>query len=213
MPIPGGPPPSPSDCHYTVSPVERITMPLGESSVVLVETADHCAWTVQPGADWLSLNSPPGGIGTALINYTAAQNTASFTSSFREAPLMVRWEAETVGQNVWIRQMPRCAMIVMSPPGTTPVVTAAPNNGEFFLDVPAAGGRFPLWTLVEPPFSCPWSARSQAEWIDMEYPVFPTFYRGDGGFAFFVEANTTGVTRIGKIEVGEKFLTVTQPPQ
>lgn len=67
-------------------------------------------------------------------------------------------------------------------------------------------------TLVDPPFSCPWSAISEVNWITVTSPAYPTIQTGDGSLQFIVEPNTSGVERIGRIAVAEKFLIVIQPP-
>lgn len=69
-----------------------------------------------------------------------------------------------------------------------------------------------ITTLVDLPFSCPWSAISEVNWITVTYPAYPTIQRGDSELQFTVAPNTSGVERIGRIAVAEKFLIVIQPP-
>jgi glucose/arabinose dehydrogenase len=76
--------------------------------------------------------------------------------------------------------------------------------------VAAAGGPAEIWTLADPSFACPWSALSEVSWITVTFPAFPTIHHGDGSVQFTVEPNTSGVERIGRIRVAEKFLTVIQ---
>ena len=73
------------------------------------------------------------------------------------------------------------------------------------------GGDFEVWTLVDPPLSCQWSARSEVSWITVTSPAYPAFATGDGALFFTVAPNTTGAERTGRIQVAEKFLTVVQP--
>ena len=77
--------------------------------------------------------------------------------------------------------------------------------------VAAGGGATSIWTLADPAFSCPWSALSEASWITVTSPAYPTFAQGDGSMQFTVQPNTSGVQRVGQIRVAERILTVVQP--
>lgn len=73
------------------------------------------------------------------------------------------------------------------------------------------GGAVQVWTLVDPPLSCAWSARAEVSWITVTSPAYPAFATGDGALFFTVAPNSTGVERTGRIQVADKFLTVVQP--
>ena len=87
-------------------------------------------------------------------------------------------------------------------------------GGDTFTSVtaPPGGALVEIWTLVDPPLSCQWSARSEPSWITVTSPAYPTLATGDGALFFTVAPNTSGVERRGRIQVAEKFLTVVQLP-
>ena len=161
-----------------------------------------------PAAGWITLRSPMSGVGSTIIRYDVATNPTINANSFRAAPLMVRWDTPTAGQNVWIRQMPSCSILPIDL-----------RDDDFHLiglltaTAPASGGPSSFETLVDLPFSCPWSARSLDDWITVTFPAFPAFQRGDSGVHFVLEPNTTGVQRIGQIQLAEKILTIIQSAQ
>jgi glucose/arabinose dehydrogenase len=111
------------------------------------------------------------------------------------------------------------------PPGLAcsapaPVDTGACNilfmepepGGDLITSISTLGGDVVIWTLVDPPLSCEWSARSEVSWITVTSPAYPTFATGDGALSFTVAPNTSVVTRTGRIQVADKFLTVVQTP-
>ena len=102
------------------------------------------------------------------------------------------------------------------PPGILGSCNTALSSGSGFLDsigVAGAGETVHLFVLVEPTFSCRWSAISEVSWITLNTPAYPTFGQGDGDIRFTVQPNTTGAERIGRIVVAEKVLIVIQPAQ
>jgi hypothetical protein len=102
------------------------------------------------------------------------------------------------------------------PPGILGTCNTALSSGGGFLDsitVDGAGEAVHLFVLVEPTFSCLWSAISDVSWITLDSPAFPDFFPGDGDVRFTVQPNTTGAERIGHVLVAEKVLTVIQPAQ
>jgi glucose/arabinose dehydrogenase len=111
------------------------------------------------------------------------------------------------------------------PPGLAcsapaPVDTGACNilfmepepGGDLITSISTLGGNLEVWTLVDPPLSCQWSARSEVSWITVTSPSYPVFATGDGTLFFTVAANISGVERTGRIQVADKFLTVVQLP-
>jgi hypothetical protein len=188
-------------CQYEVTPVERIALPLAETASFSIDTPAGCPWRIENVPDWVTVKAARNGTGSATITYDIAPHPGAVSNVLREAPVEVRWDAPTAGQNVWVRQMPRCAMLVYDPVAKTNIQTYR---------IGAAGGRVALWTLVDSPFSCQWSARSETDWISFHYPKFPEISRGDGGIAFEVTPNLTGAERTGRVQVAEVYLTVIQ---
>jgi len=190
-------------CEYKVSPVEALAMPLGDRGEFTITTPAACPWTVTTEAGWVTIRPPMAGSGSVTIRYDVAPRVERFVNTLRETPIKVRWVGATAGQNVWVRQLPVCSIQIMEPrAGGKPVESLA---------VGAAGETASLWTLVDPPFSCPWTARSEVSWITVISPAYPALRRGDGAVQFSVEANNTGAERRGRIEIAEKFVTIVQP--
>lgn len=64
-------------CSYTLSGPGRAykVSPTGETlDSVLLETADHCPWTVTASASWIRLEGPRSGVGHAPIPFTVVNN-------------------------------------------------------------------------------------------------------------------------------------------
>lgn len=190
-------------CQYRVTPVEALAMPLGDRGSFTITTSAACPWTAATEADWVTLRSPLAGSGSATIRYDVSPNPQRFVSTLRETPIKVRWVSATAGQNVWVRQLPVCTILILEP--------RAGGRQVETLTVGAGGETASLWTLVDPAFSCPWTARSEVSWITVISPAHPTLARGDGSVRFSVEGNNTGAERRGRVEVGEKFVTILQP--
>ena len=107
----------------------------------------------------------------------------------------MRWPTVTAGQNVWVTQE-GCwyAMSAMSQ------------------ELPAQGGRSSVTVYGDPvsqtcSIGCPWTATSEAPWIR----VLSSMPRaGDDLLMYEVDANPTGVDRVGTIRVDRMTLTVRQ---
>ena len=80
------------------------------------------------------------------------------------------------------------------------------------VQVSPAGATVSLNVRVEPSFSCPWRALADVGWITVTFPAYPAIHSGDGVVRFTVQANTTGVQRVGQIRVAERILTLVQFP-
>ena len=105
-----------------------------------------------------------------------------------------------------------CSNGICLPPGITRSCNTWVAPGGV-ISVSAAGGKMSPAVLVEPVFSCPWRAWSDVSWITVTYPAYLGIHWGDGNVVFTVQANTTGVQRVGQIRVAETILTVVQFPQ
>lgn len=197
--------PGAASCQYAVTPVEHLAMPLAERGEFSIQAPPGCAWQINQPASWITLESPVTGQGPATIRYVLSPQM-TVVNDLRAAPIEVRWASPTAGQNVWVRQLPMCAtlLIDLKDPRRAPVDR---------VQVPAEGVRLNYDVLVDLPFSCPWSARSESPWLSLNYPLFPVTSRGDGGLSVTVAANNTAAERTGRVQVGERYLTVVQPPR
>ena len=197
-PIPGNPPPPPP----TEPPPPPPPPPSGATCT-----------TVQPGADWTCANGnwyPPG--------YPIPGNPPPPPPP-TEPPPPPPPPPPPSGDTCTTVQPGtdwKCFNGNWLPPGILGSCNTALSSGGGFLDsitVGGAGETVHLFVLVEPTFSCPWSAISEVSWITLDSPAFPNFVQGDGDVRFTVEPNTTGAERIGRIVVAEKVLIVIQPAQ
>ena len=191
-------------CSYGVAPIEYLAMALAERGEFAINTAPGCAWQIEPAENWIAIESPPSGQGPATVRYAISPNPSKSGNTIRSAPIRVRWPTPAGGQDVSVSQLPDCTTIIYRLPD---------QRGIDRIDVPAAGGRLGVEVLVDLPFSCPWSARSEAAWVTVESPAFPSIARGDGGVVLIVASNGTGQQRSGRVQVGERYLTVVQAAQ
>jgi hypothetical protein len=95
------PPPIPTDCQYSVAPVELRMHWHQEGGDVSLTTAAGCRWTVDSDTPWLTLASDPQGTGSGTIRFSMSTYTEE---NSRAAALRVRWPTPTAGQNVWVTQ-------------------------------------------------------------------------------------------------------------
>ena len=191
-------------CSYGVSPGEYLAMALAARGEFGSNTATGCAWQIDPTDTWIALESATSGQGSATVRFAISANPSKGGNTIRSAPIRVRWPSPAGGQDVSVSQLPDCTTIVYRLPDQRPLDR---------IDVPAGGGRLGLEVLVDLPFSCPWSARSEASWISVESPAFPAIARGDGGIVLVVGSNGTGQERSGRVQVGERYLIVVQAAQ
>lgn len=191
-------------CSYGVAPAEYLAMALAERGEFAITTAPGCAWQIEPTDSWIVIESATSGQGPATVRYAIAANPSKFGNTIRSAPVRVRWPAPAGGQDVSVSQLPDCSTLFYRLPDQRSIDR---------IDVPAGGGRLGVEVLVDLPFSCPWSARSEALWVAVESPAFPSIARGDGGVVLIVGANGTGQERTGRVQVGERYLIVVQAAQ
>lgn len=186
------PPPVPTDCQYSVAPVE-ITMHWHHTgSEVALTTAAGCHWTADSDTPWLNVVTPPSGDGSATIRFSMSAYTEE---SSRAAALRVRWPTPTAGQNVWVTQE-GCRYAVSV---TTQSFTADAGSGTVYVY------GTPISTSCA--IGCPWTATSQASWIRI---VTPMPNAGDDRFTYQVDANLGSQERIGQILVQHRIITIRQ---
>jgi len=193
-----------AQCSYEVAPVEYLAMALAERGEFAINTAPGCAWQIEPTDNWIAIESPASGQGPATVRYAISPNPSKFGNTIRSAPIRVRWPTPAGGQDVSVSQLPDCTTVIYRP---------ADQRVIDRIDVAANGGRLGVEVLVDLPFSCPWSARSEAAWLTVEFPAFPSIARGDGGVVLIVASNGTGQQRTGRVQVGERYLIVVQAAQ
>lgn len=185
-------PPPPAACTYGVSPTEYSLHWHGPGGEIALTTEPACTWTVDTGAEWLTLLTPGAGSGAAQVRFSASAFTSSTT---RRAPVRLRWPTETAGQNVWVTQ-DGCWYAI----------------GATQQDFTAAGGSQSVIVLGDPmnvncSIGCPWTATTSVPWIHI---VSSMPRAGDDQAIYQVDANATGLPRSGLIRVETSVLVVNQ---
>jgi len=191
----GGEAPAPTDCKYSVAPVELTPCMPGGTLAATLTTEQGCAWTVTPGAPWLRVLSSTSATGTGTI-------TISFTDNYdapRDGVIKVRWPTPSEGQNIRVAQA-GCHYAV--------------STGDIAIAAGGGTGTFDVLQESEPntcggPMQdrCVWTAKSSVSWITVTSSMPRT---GDQPVAFSVTANTGTTSRIGTISVHDVVVTVTQ---
>jgi hypothetical protein len=166
-------------CSYSVAPASRSLAATATSSTFGVTTTAGCAWTATTPTSWISITSGPGGTGSGTVSFSVGANTGAQ----RNGSLLI------AGQNVSVSQAGSCSLSV------------SPSSRS----LPATGGSstFAVTTAT----GCPWSATTQASWIQLNSP---TSGNGNGTVSFTLGANMSA-ERSGTIVIGGHNVTVTQP--
>jgi hypothetical protein len=185
-------PPVPTDCQYSVTPVQLTMHWHHTGGDVALTTANGCRWTVDSDTAWLNLATPPDGSGPATIRFSMDAFTEEAS---RAAALRVRWPTPTAGQNVWVTQE-----------GCYYAVTVTEANFT------ADGGRGTVDVFGDPrstgcAIGCPWTAAPQASWIHI---VSGSPGAGDDRFTYQVDANPGNQPRVGQILVEHRIITIRQ---
>jgi hypothetical protein len=203
-----------NQCSFGVTPVQQYAHSYGESGAITVRANAGCSWTASAAAPWIHIDKSAG-TGGAEIRFTVDQNQEPGRGTLiRKAPVEVRWNTPTLGENAWIWQFPNCSTAFGAVEfGSTPGVHDAGRNVVAF---PPDGGEAHIAVLVESPFSCQWTGES------LPAPPFVLLggekylrliFSGDGDLHVTDPPNTTGQQRTTSMVVGEATLTLTQPPK
>jgi len=182
-------------CEYAVAPVELTPcMPKGSLAASVTATA-NCPWSATANASWLAVPSGASGTGSSVI-------TIAFTDNYdapREGIIMVRWPTPTAGQNIRVAQA-GCVYAV-----SRNAINVAADGGSASFDViqqsvpNTCGG--PLQDR------CVWTATSDVPWIAITSSMPRS---GDDPVSFAVAAHEGAASRVGRITVRDKVVTITQ---
>lgn len=185
-------PPIPTDCQYSVTPVQ-LTMHWHQTGgEVALTTSGGCRWTVDSDSEWLNLATAPEGSGSTTIRFSMSAFTEEAS---RAAALRVRWPTPTAGQNVWVTHE-----------GCYYAVTVTTANFT------ADGGRGTVDVFGDPrstgcAIGCPWTATPQVSWIHI---VSGSPGVGDDRFTYQVDPNPGSQERIGQILAARRMITIRQ---
>jgi hypothetical protein len=181
-------------CEYSVSPVQsNPCMPAGTLTATLT-TSSGCGWTVESNASWLTVTSSRTGTGSSTI-------TASFAENYdapRNGIVMVRWPTASAGQNIHVAQA-GC--------------TYALSRSDISVAAAGGSGSFDVFQQAVPNTCggalqdrCIWTPRADVPWITV--PTTPR--SGDNAVTFSVAPNDATTSRVGRITVRDKTMTITQ---
>ena len=184
-----------SACQYSVGPVDfSPCMPAG-SVIATLTTQASCPWTATPDVPWLNLPSGTSGVGSAAI-------TIAFPDNYdapRQGSVLVRWPTPTAGQNLRVAQ----AGCLYAVSGSAFSFTSSGGPGTFNViqqSVPnTCGGATQD--------RCVWTAQSDVPWITITSSMPRS---GDNPVAFTVAVNDGATSRVGRITVRDKVVTITQ---
>ena len=174
-------------CLRSVGPVLFDFYPSGGGTETVTVAANAGrSWTATPDVPWVELISPSRQAGAAQINFRVQPNPSGAIERRRGA-VMIRCSVSE-GQNVWISQMPDCAVRLQAEPDTPSTFGSAGGIGHLLLQVGTPG--------------CRWEARSDVDWM---HTAGISSWSGDPptAIAFVVMRNSTGSDRTGHIVVGE----------
>jgi hypothetical protein len=190
--------PQPANCLYSVAPVDFTPCMPGGNLTATVTTQSNCTWTAAPGASWLGIPSGKSGTGSGVI-------TIAFSDNYdapRDGVVMVRWPTPTAGQNIRVAQA-GC--------------TYAVSQNAFSV---ASGGGPGTFNVIQQSIPntcggatqdrCVWTAESNVSWIHVTSSMPQS---GDNPVSFTVDANSGATSRVGKITVRDKVVTITQTGQ
>ena len=202
-----------NQCSFGVTPVQQYAHSYGESGTVAIRAGAGCAWTASPGEPWIHIDRVEG-TGSGQIRFSVDRNPGDNGRGtwVRKAPIEIRWNTPTRGENAWIWQFSDCN--TWMPGGgsdSTPGITNPARNVVAF---PPEGGNAHIEVLVESPFSCQWTIENlPAAPFELAHAdsFLGRLFEGDSNIHVTVPPNTTGQQRTTTMIVGEKTLTLTQP--
>ena len=170
-----------SPCTYTLTSTGRLFGSLSDAGSVSVGTSVECNWTVNNTNTWITITSPTNGTGPAAIAY-AVQSNPGF---------MNRVGRFTIGDQTYTVDQLGAACSY-----------SLPTNGAFHGALTETGT-----VSVVTPLGCTWDVTKTNSWITI---LSPTRGTNSGTVTYSVGVNVTGASRIGTIQVGTQFFSVTQ---
>ena len=170
-------------CGYSLSPASGFFTETGGSGSIALAAGNGCAWTAVSNDSWITLTSPESGTGSDPVTYEVREN---FTGSPRVGTMSIGGQTFTVLQDAGLAD---CTYVI------TPVKSVFSATG--------GTGAFNVFSEK----SCAWMASSNVGWITITSAGMGI---GNGTLNYLVAANTTGLSRKGRITVGGQVFTVKQ---
>jgi hypothetical protein len=170
-------------CGYTLSTTGSFFSPGGGEGSVVLTCANGCSWAVTNENSWITLTSAESGAGSEIVSFSVREN---FTGSPRQGTISIAGQTYTVIQDAGLED---CTYVI------------TPTFASFL----AGGGTGMITVLAEE--RCAWQAVSNVGWITLTSSAMGI---GNGSVNFAVAANTTGLSRKGRITIGTQVFTVKQ---
>lgn len=177
-----------SACSFTVTPGSVTLSSLAQTGSVSVgSSTSSCTWTAVSNSAWITVSSGSSGTrtGSGTVQYSVTQNT---TTSSRTGTMTI------AGKTVNIQQA--------AGSGMSCDFSLDKNLSNF--DYLAQSGNI---TVTASAASCPWTAKSNSEWITT---ISGSSGTGSGNVTFSITMNTSSQQRSGTITVGGITYTVYQ---
>ncbi len=170
-----------SACSFTVSPASKTVLNQATTDTFTVtSTLNTCTRTAVSDVPWLIVTSGASGTGTGTIGYSVQTNTATAARTGHIAVMDATFS---------VIQTANLCDIFFNPPNTN--VAAGTSSGKIGVNS-----------------ACSWTAASNASWISITSGA--TSISGQGTISYSVNANLTGASRVGTIQIGSQTFTITQ---
>jgi uncharacterized protein (TIGR03437 family) len=173
------------NCNYQITPPLSASFPVGGGSGSFAVTAG-CNWSASSNVSWIAISAPATVLGNGTVSYSAAANSC------------VASRSGTITVNTGGLTPPTFAI---NEDGSTANLTISPTSAAF--GPAAATGRFNVTTGN----SCPWSAFTDANWLQITGGSSSS--SGSGAVTFSLTQNV-GPPRTGHLTVGSQVFTVMQ---
>jgi hypothetical protein len=170
-----------SSCGYSITPPGVSFGEAGGSATIAVSAATGCAWSATSESSWLTITGGASGSGNGTVGYSVASNPYG---TARTGILIVAGERFEIAQ-----EAADCAYTI-SP--SSFIFNHSGGSGNLAVTVPAG---------------CPWSATSQAAWINL---TGGTSGSGDGTVDFLVAAHAGSYQRSGTLTIAGHSVSVEQ---
>ncbi|MGA9772962.1 MAG: BACON domain-containing carbohydrate-binding protein [Blastocatellia bacterium] len=172
-----------SVCGFSLSSSGNFFPERGGSGSVIVNGAGGCGWNAASNDNWIIITSADNGSGSATVTYEVREN---FTANARTGTMTIAGQAFTVIQSSGLSD---CRPTIS--PGATSFV--------------ASGGAGSVIVTAES--GCAWGGISNVSWISITSGGMGI---GNGTLNYSVAANTSGISRKGKITIGTQVFNVKQ---
>ncbi len=166
--------------QIAVTPPVSAFGPSGGEGALAVSASRDCTWSARSDASWIDLEGPAHGQGAATVPYQVDVN---------------------------VTPLPRRGAVMLATLRIEIAQEAAPCRYTVYrgnLEMPAAGGVLSMFVAAMP--GCPWTARSEAAWIEIARGASGN---GPGEVVFTVTPNP-GASRSGRVAIEDQVLTVNQ---